>query len=265
MALALPRTVELAWRQRDYWASVYRRTWKGSVISSFLNPLLYVVAMGVLLGGFIDVAPARLDGAPTYLAFVAPGLLVAQSMQQGVGEATWPVLSMTKWQRVYFGMNATPLRPVDLVNAHLGFIVFRIATTAAVFALVLAPFGVYASVGGALLAWVLTVLTGLALALPVYAFTAGISTEASFSLIFRLGVMPQFLFSGAFFPVTNLSPALEALARLTPLYQGVDLARMASLGTWAWGPALVHLAYLAVLVVVGHVFAVRRLARRLAI
>ena len=58
-------SVELAGRQLDYWATVYRRTWKGTVVSSFVNPLLYVLAMGVLLGGFIPGDPARLEGAPT--------------------------------------------------------------------------------------------------------------------------------------------------------------------------------------------------------
>jgi len=256
---------ELAVRQLDYWATVYRRTWKGTVVSSFVNPLLYVLAMGVLLGGFIPGDPARLEGASTYLAFIAPGLLAAQSMQTAVGETTYPVMSMVKWQKVYFGMQATPLRPVDLVNAHLGFIVFRLAMTSAVFAAVLAPFDVYHSLLGAVGAWLVAVLVGVAIGLPVYAFAAGAPDESSFALVFRLGVIPQFLFSGAFFPISNLSPVLEAIARLTPLYQGVDLARMLTLGTLDAGPALVHLVYLLVMVVVGHVLAVRRLTRRLVV
>ncbi len=256
---------ELAVRQLDYWATVYRRTWKGTVVSSFVNPLLYVLARGVLLGGFIPGDPARLEGAPTYPAFIAPGLLAAQSMQTAVGETTYPVMSMVKWQKVYYGMQATPLRPVDLVNAHLGFIVFRLAMTSAVFAAVLAPFDVYHSLLGAVGAWLVAVLVGLAIGLPVYAFAAGAPNESSFALVFRLGVIPQFLFSGAFFPISNLSPVLEAIARLTPLYQGVDLARMLTLGTLDAGPALVHLVYLLVMVVVGHVLAVRRLTRRLVV
>jgi lipooligosaccharide transport system permease protein len=256
---------ELAGRQLDYWATVYRRTWKGTVVSSFVNPLLYVMAMGVLLGGFIAGDPARLEGAPTYLAFIAPGLLAAQSMQTAVGETTYPVMSMVKWQKVYFGMQATPLRPVDLVNAHLGFIVFRLGLTSAVFALVLAPFDVYASLLGAVGAWLVAVLVGLAIGLPVYAYAAGAPDESSFALIFRLAVIPQFLFSGAFFPIGNLSPALEAVARVTPLYQGVDLARMLTLGTLEAGPALVHLTYLLGMVWIGHVLAVRRLTGRLVV
>ena len=257
--------LQLAGRQYDYWRTVYKRTWKGSVFSSFLNPLLYVLAMGVLLGGFIAADPDRLEGAPTYLAFVAPGLLAAQCMQQGIGEVTYPVMSMIKWQKVYFGMAATPLRPLDLVDAHLAFVLFRTTTTAAVFALVLAPFDVYSSVGGAVGAWLAATLTGLALGAPIYAYSVGAASEQMFSLVFRIGVLPQFLFSGAFFPIGNLSPTLETIARVTPLYQGVDLTRMLALGTWSTGPALVHLAYLLVLLVAGHALAVRRLARRLSL
>lgn len=263
--MSSPSVVQLAGRQYDYWRTVYRRTWKASVFSSFLNPLLYVLAMGVLLGGFIAADPDRLEGAPTYLAFVAPGLLAAQCMQMGIGEVTYPVMSMVKWQKVYFGMAATPLRPLDLVNAHLGFVLFRTATTSVVFALVLAPFGVYSSVLGAVGAWLGATLTGLALGAPIYAYSVGAASEQMFSLVFRIGVLPQFLFSGAFFPIGNLSPTLETLARVTPLYQGVDLTRMIALGTWQTGPALVHLAYLAVLLVAGHALAVRRLGRRLAL
>ena len=49
--------------------------------------------------------------------------------------------------------------------------------------------------------------------------------------MFRLGVIPLFLFSGAFFPIANLDPVDGGLARLTPLWHGVDLTRMLTLGT----------------------------------
>ena len=71
-----PRGLSLAegvGRQVDYWVTVFKRTWRGSAISSFVSPLFYVVAMGVLLGGFIDADPSRLEGATSYLAFVVPG------------------------------------------------------------------------------------------------------------------------------------------------------------------------------------------------
>ena len=250
-------------RQADYWFTVFRRTWRGSMISSFLNPLLYVLAMGVLLGGFIEGDPDQLEGATTYLAFIAPGLVAAQAMQTAVGETTYPVMGALKWNRIYFGMYATPLRPLDIVNANLLFVALRLVLTCGVFLLVLAPFGVFTSVGGVLAAWLASVLAGMAIGVPVYAYAVGARNEWSFAMIFRLGVIPQFLFSGAFFPTGNLSPVMEALAKVTPLWHGVDLTRMFCLGTFEAGPAVVHLGYLVALIAVGHWVAVRRLTVRL--
>ena len=260
----MSQALENVGRQVDYWATVYRRTWRGSVVNSFLNPLLYVLAMGVLLGGFIAGDPAQLEGATSYLAFIAPGLVAAQSMQIAVGETTYPVMSSLKWNRIFYGMNATPLRPLDIVNANLAFVLVRLLFTCGVFLLVMAPFGVFTSVPGVLLAWLSSTLVGFAIAAAVFAWAVQVRNEWNFSLLLRIGVIPQFLFAGAFFPISNLGPVLEWLARLTPLWHGVDLTRMFCLGTFEWGPGLVHVAYLGTMIVVGHRLGVRRLAKRLA-
>jgi lipooligosaccharide transport system permease protein len=255
--------VRRAARMVDYWEVLYLRTWKGSVISSFVVPLLYILAMGVLLGGFVEGDPARLEGATSYLAFVAPGMLAAQAMTTVFGEVTYPVMGMLKWQRIYYGMIATPLGVRDIVFAHLGFVVFRVATVSAVFLAVMAPFGVFESVGGVLVAFVVQLLVGLAFATPVYALSAGLKNESPFALVYRLGLIPLFLFSGAFFPVGNLDPWMEALAKATPLWHGVDLTRMLVLGRVDGSLALVHVVYLVVLVLLGWVLVTRRLHRRL--
>lgn len=258
---AVPRW-EMVARQRTYWATAYKRTWKGSVVTSFVMPLLYVLAMGVLLGGFVDRG-AELDGAPSYLAFVAPGLVAAHAMQTATGETTWPVMGNIKWHRTYYAMIATPLAVADVVAAHLLFVMFRVATTCAVFLLVMAPFGVFESAWGVLLAWPVLVLVGLSFAGIFFAYSATIKNESAFALIYRLLVIPLFLFSGAFFPISNLSPPLELVARLTPLWHGVDLTRMLVLGEVSPGVALVHLAYLVVLCLVGWWLAVWRLDKRM--
>jgi len=252
-----------AGRLVDYWATVYRRTWKGSVISSFVTPLLYILGMGVLLGGFIEADPAKLDGAPTYLAFVAPGMLAAQSMTTVFGEVTYPVLAAIKWQKTYFSMVATPLTVGDVILAHLGFVTFRVATVSAVFLAVMSPFGVFTSWWGVFIAFFVQLLIGLAFATPIYALTAGVMNENAFPLVFRLGMIPLFLFSGAFFPIGNLSPVMEWFARLTPLWHGVDLTRMLVLGNVDVAAALVHVTYLVVLFVSGWILAVRLLSKRL--
>jgi lipooligosaccharide transport system permease protein len=259
----LPRW-EMVARLRPYWTAVYLRTWKGSVVTSFVMPLLYVLAMGVLLGGFVR-GGTDLEGAPSYLAFVAPGLVAAQAMQTATGETTWPVMGNIKWHRSYYAQVASPLEVVDVVAAHLTFVVFRVASTSAVFLLVMAPFGVFTSAVGVLLAWPVLVLVGLSFAGVFFAYSATIRSESGFAVIYRLLVVPLFLFSGAFFPISNLSPALEWVARFTPLWHGVDLTRMLVLGQVQPGPALVHLAYLLVLSGVGWWLAAWRLTKRMEV
>lgn len=257
-------TLAGAGRLVDYWAIVYRRTWKGSAVSSFINPLFYVLAMGVLLGDYVEDDPARLEGASSYLVFVAPGLLAAQTMQTAFGETTYPVMSMVKWHKTYFGMTATPLSVREVILGHLGFVLFRVALTCGVFTLVMAPFGVFATWYAAVLAWLVQFLLALAFATPVYAFSAGLKDESAFALVFRLGMIPLFLFSGAFFPIENLDPWMEALAKATPLWHGVDLTRMLTLDTVDAGAALVHVVYLAVLAALGWLWAVARLTKRMS-
>ena len=247
----------------DYWAVVYLRTWKGSVFSSFLVPLLYILAMGVLLGGFIEGDPAKLEGATSYLAFVAPGMLAAQTMTTVFGELTYPVMGMIKWHKTYYSMIATPLTVGDLVMSTLGFVMFRVGTVSAVFILVMAPFGVFSSWWGVVVAYFVQLLLGLAFATPIYALSASIKNETAYGLVFRLGMLPMFLFSGAFFPISNLDPAMEWLARVTPLWQGVDLTRMLVLGDVDWPVAVAHVVYLVALAAWGWWLTVRRLRRRL--
>ncbi len=250
-------------RLLDYWAVVYRRTWKASVFSSFLTPLLYVLAMGVLLGGFIEANPDQLGGATSYLAFVVPGMVAAQAMTTVFGEVTYPVMAAIKWQKTYYSMIATSLGVPEVVLAHLAFVAFRVATTCGVFLLVMLPFGVFESWWGVLAAFPVQVLLGLSFAAPIYAISAGLEEVTAFGLFFRLGMIPMFLFSGAFFPVENLSAPLEALARITPLWHGVDLTRMLVLGQPDASWVAVHLAYLLALTAAGWLWALRRLRRRL--
>lgn len=250
-------------RQFDYWWTVYKRTWRGSVISSFLSPIFYVMAMGVLLGGFIEGDPDKLEGATSYLAFIVPGLVAAHAMQTAVGETTYPVMGMIKWQRIYDSMLATPLQVRHLVSGNLVFVAFRLATTSAVFMLMLAPFGVFESWWGPFLAFGSQILVGMAFASLVYGFTARLRSEEGFGVLFRLGVFPLFLFSGAFFPVSNLGTVGEWAAKLTPLWHGVNLSRMFCIDNIDWSLAAVNVAVLVALTVFGWSWSVSGLTKRL--
>ncbi|MDP9822682.1 ABC transporter permease [Nocardioides massiliensis] len=264
-AVPVPTTGQLVARQLDYWGRVYLRTWHGTLASSFLMPLLYVVAIGVLLGGYIDSDPAQLEGASSYLAFVVPGMIAGQVMTVGVSETSWPVMSGIKWQKVYVGQIATPLTVPSIVLAQLAFVGFRLFVAVAVFLLVLAPFGVLATWWGALLAVPVLILVGLAFAAVCFGFTAGLDSDTTLTVIYRLAILPMFLFSGAFFPVSQLPTALEWAAKATPLWHGVSLTRMLTTDTLAGGQALVHLVYLGALAAFGTWWAVRRLTAKLVV
>jgi lipooligosaccharide transport system permease protein len=250
-------------RQFDYWWTVYLRTWKGSVITSFVSPLFYVLAMGVLLGRFVHSGPARLEGATSYLAFIVPGLIAAQAMQSAVFETTYPVMGAIKWHRSFYAQLASPLEVRDLANAMLVFTLFRVGSTCGVYFLVMGPFGVFQSWWGPVLAWLATMLTGMAFATWTFAFSAHARSEASFGLIFRLGLIPLFLFSGSFFPIGNLGDFGAWVARCTPLWHGVNLTRMLCLDHVDVSTALVNVAVLVVVLVSGWFVAVRTLTRRL--
>lgn len=255
----------LALRLTEYYVILYKRTWRGSVISSFLLPLLYLSAMGVGLGSFVDsTSHSNALGGLSYLVFIAPGLLATTAMQTAVGEATYPVMGGFKWDRTYYSMSASPLRPGDILLAHLAFVAFRILTTCAVFLVVLAAFGALTTWWGAVTALVVSVLLGMAHAAPLFALSARLPDPSAFALVFRLGIMPMFLFSGAFFPISRLPAGVAWLAYLTPIWHGVDLSRMLTLDTVHWLPALGHVAYLLGWLGAGYYLALRAFTGRLA-
>ena len=229
--------------QLRFWLTNYRRTWRGSIYSSVLNPVLYLGAMGVGLGSLVNAHGTASLGGVSYLTFLAPGLMAAAAMQTAMGESTYPVFGSVKWLKTYQAAAATPLRPADLFHGHLMFTTLRLAMNSAVFLAIMAAFGAARS------PWVLAclpaaVLTGLAFATPIEAYAMTCKKDSSFALLFRFGVIPLFLFSGTFFPITSLPAAVRPLAYLTPLWHGVALCRSLSLGTAQPGQTALHVGYL---------------------
>jgi lipooligosaccharide transport system permease protein len=133
--------LEMATRSFRFWLVNYRRTWRGSIYSSVLNPLLYLGAMGIGLGTLVNKHGSASLGGISYLAFLAPGLLAAQAMQTALAESTYPVLASVKWLKTYQAAAASPLRPADLFRGHLMFTTMRLAMNCAIFMLAMAAFG----------------------------------------------------------------------------------------------------------------------------
>lgn len=243
-------------RSFEYWLYQYKRTWRGSIISTVLNPLLFLTAMGVGLGSLVDhSAGAGQLGGVSYLAFLAPGVLAASAMQTAAGGATYPVLASIKWVKTYHAMLATPLGVDEVLVGHLTWMAVRLAMTSTAFLAMMAAFGVLHS-GWAVLALPVVVLTGLAFATPITAYAARQQNDAGFAVLFRFVVLPMFLFSGTFFPVQRLPELLRGLAYATPLWHGVELCRGLTLGTGLTvGRAAGHVAYLVAWTVGGYLAA----------
>jgi lipooligosaccharide transport system permease protein len=255
----------LAWRVLEREGRVYRHLWRSDVFSSFVSPALYLGAMGIGLGGLVDARTQGVDGL-TYLQFVAPGLLVATALQMAAGNSLWPVMAGTKWIRHYHAMLAAPLAAADVFTGSLAWQAVRLTVSAGVFLVVAAVLGGVVS-AGAVLAIPAAVLTGLAVAACFMAYAATQEEDGNFGLIMRLLVLPLFLFSGTFFPVDQLPPALQPLVWLSPLWHGVELARAAPTGHWAAlgaGGVLVHVGFLLGLLAAGLVAGIHTFNRRLA-
>jgi lipooligosaccharide transport system permease protein len=252
-----------SWRVLRYYSHAYRRTWRSSVTVSFLYPVMYLTAMGLGLGTLIN-HHAHLVDHVKYLDFIAPGLLAATAMQIASNDSMFPVMAAIKWIRTYFAMLATPLSVDDVVVGHLAWVAVRLTSVGAIYLGVMAAFGVVHSLF-AIAALPATVLIGLAFSAPVSAFSATQDNERSFILIYRLGLIPLFLFSGTFFPVSQLPGWLQVVAYCTPLYRGVHLARALVLGQLQLGPDLGDVVYLLALAVAGLLAARITYRRRLVV
>jgi lipooligosaccharide transport system permease protein len=209
----------------EYHLIGYRRTWRGSVLSSFVLPLLTMLGFGVGVGAFVT---GGVQGVP-YLDWIVPGLIASTAVQVGMGDSTWPVFSNFEWGRVYYAQASAPLRVADILDGHLAFVVFRTITSCAAFLLIASAFGTLHS-WWALATLPIAALVGLAVAAPTFAYAASVSSDSYLAILFRVGLIPMSLFSGVFFPIGALPEPLRWIAYALPLWHGVDLSRAATLG-----------------------------------
>lgn len=258
-----PSGAALVARAVDFWRVQYRRTWRGTWAPTVLTPLGFLAAMGLGLGSIVDDG-ARADtlGGVSYLDFIAPGLMAASVMQQAAFESSYPVLGAIKWAKQYHAQLAAPLRVRDVLSGHIVWVTLRLGISAAVFLVIMALFGTLHS-PWAVLCIPAAVLTGLAWVPGMFGYAATLETDSGFALVFRFLVMPMFLFSGTFFPISQLPDWLEPVAVLTPLWHGVELCRDLALGTPELLPSLGHVAYLVLWAAAGFWWALRTFTRRL--
>jgi lipooligosaccharide transport system permease protein len=237
----------------------YRRSWL-IFVSGLIEPLLFLFALGVGVGGLVGEV-AGPDGTPVpYGEFVAPALLAASAMNGAVYESTFNIFSKLKFSRLYDAVLATPVQPRDIAVGEITWSLLRGAIYAFAF-LVIAWLAGLVTSSWAILALPAATLIGFAFAGIGLTATTFMTSWQDFDLV-QLVLMPLFLFSATFYPLDVYPPALQVVAQLSPLYHGVELTRGLMLGVLR-PVLLVHAAVLLVIGVVGLRVASRRLGELL--
>ncbi|BET51644.1 ABC transporter permease [Streptomyces tendae] len=256
------RTVPPALHEFAYWLHRYRRTWRGTVVLNVANPLLFLTGIGAGLGTLVNHHNSAALGGLSYLAFLTPGLLAASAMQTAYIDSAHPVHQSVQAKGHYWAASATPMSPVDIYYGHLLFNVFKVTLSATAFTAVAAAFGAVDALRAPLVV-VATLLVGAAFAAPSAAWAVTAKRQPTVLAVLRFGVMPMFMFSGTFFPLSQLPGWLQPVVQATPLWHGVELCRTAALGTGTAAGTAVHVGYLAVLAVVGLLLGRRTYQRHL--
>jgi lipooligosaccharide transport system permease protein len=205
---------------------VYRKSWV-VFLTGFAEPVLYLFSIGVGVGQLVH-GFAFHGHTVSYAAFVAPGMLAASSMNGALLDSTFGIFFKLRYDKVYDAALATPLRPVDIAWGELTWSLLRASVYSLGFLGVMAGLGLVTS-WWALLAWPATWLVGFAFAGAGMALTTYMKSWQDFEYI-QLAVVPMFLFSATFFPVTAFDGVLRWVVEVTPLYRGVALVRELTVG-----------------------------------
>ncbi len=237
---------------------VYRRGWI-YLLSGFFEPLFYLLSIGLGLNGL--VGDLHVDGQVIpYTAYVAPGLLASAAMNGAVFDSTFAVFFKLKIAKTYDAVLATPLGVGDVALGELTWALIRGGLYSAAFLVIMTALG-YSTSPWVILAYPSALLIAFAFAAAGMAATSYMRSWQDFDMV-SLAILPLFLFSATFYPLTVYPGWLQLVVRCTPLYQGVALVRGFDLGDFSWA-MLGHAAYLAIMGVAGLLISSRRLARLL--
>ena len=226
--------------QRNF--TVYTKLYKSSIALNFVEPALYLVALGFGLGAFVK----EMNGVP-YINFIAPGIIASSSMFAAVYECTYGTYVRMTFQKTFDAILATPVNLSDLVAGELMWGATKSMIYGTIIMIVISLFGLVDS-PALMLAIPVLFLSGLIFAevsLIAVATVPGIDT---FNYFYTLLMTPMFLFSGIFFPLDNLPPAVAKIAFFTPLYHVVNICRSFSSGKiWACRGDLAWIVVVAVI------------------
>ena len=268
-AASVPRARPLATAWARVWRArrlvernilVYRHQWI-IIVSGVFEPVFYLLGIGLGIGGIVqDVRLA--DGTViAYAAFVAPALMATAAMNGAVFETIFNVFFKLNYAKTYDGVLATPMGITEIALGELIWALLRAALYAVAMFVIMLAMGLVLSPWG-----VLTIpaalLVSASFAAAGLAGTSYLRTVNDFDVPMGLVVMPMFLFSGTFFPITIFPEPIQVAIQLTPLYHGINLIRGLSTGLIDPGD-LLSVVYLAAFFAVCLWVAMRQMERKL--
>jgi lipooligosaccharide transport system permease protein len=225
------------------------------VLSGFVEPVLYLLSFGYGIGKLlptIDVGGQNIQ----YAAFIAPALLATSAMNGAIYDSTMNVFFKLNHDRIYHGMLATSMGPLDVALGEIGWALLRGFSYACAFMGVVAPLGLIQSVWG-LLAIPAAVLIAFGFASVGMAITSYLTSFQQLELI-NVFLLPMFLFSGSFYPLSVFPQWLQFVANLLPLTHAINLVRGLCLGNLSFS-LLGHALYFVVMIICGLFFTTKRL------
>jgi lipooligosaccharide transport system permease protein len=239
---------------------VYKRTWM-VIFSGFFEPLFYLLGIGYGLGTLVGGIQLSDGRTISYAAFVAPALLATASMNGAIAESIFNVFFKLNFSKTYDAILATPLGIREIAVGEMLWSLFRGSLYVLAFVVVMIAMGLVIS---PLLFLVIpaSILVGAAFSAACLAASAYLRTVQDFDLPMGLVVMPMFLFSGTFFPISVYPHAIQLAMELTPLFHAVGLLRGLATGLLGWHE-LWDLVYLVAFGAIAMWIALNRLEQRL--
>jgi lipooligosaccharide transport system permease protein len=229
-----------------------------AVLSGFFEPVLYLLSFGFGLGHLIGKIPLQNGHVVSYAAYIAPGLLATSAMNGAIYDSTWNVFFKLKHDRIYQGMLQTSLGSLDVALGEIGWALLRGFAYALGFMCVVVPAGLITS-WWAILAIPSAVLIAFGFASVGMAITSYFTTFQQMDLV-NIVILPMFLFSGSFYPLTVYPGYLQGVLKSLPLWQAIAMVRDFTLGMVSWG-ILWHVLYFAVMIGIGVTVTTKRLTK----
>ena len=229
------------------------------------NPVLYLVSIGLGVGAYIDknTGGMGVDGV-SYITFLAPALLATAAIQGAIDESVYPTLEGFKWDKIFFSMNSTPLSGNHIAMGVFFNSLIRVTFTAVIYWFVMLAFGVLES-PRAWLAIFTAIMAGAAFGAMMQALAGMLENEdIFFTVLGRFVIMPLFLFSGTFYPLTNMPIFLQWIGWISPLWHATELGRWLTYGHEISSLMLyTHFIFLTSLLLIGIIASRRIFTRRL--